>query len=183
MTMQLILLLTLAALFTTSNGFQGVFVGRRTALSSARRISLSALNSEAIAKLEDIQEKFKRLSNVDSPEANEESAKLKETAEKYATYVEVKKMMTKLRLMYINEVSDRRKAKQLKSFVKLYKGNMEVEDILKSKLGIPHDKAAAAEGVAEIERWDAEIARLENQLNQVEIKLPAGTSTREERFN
>lgn len=77
------------------------------------------------------------MSNVVSPEAEQEAEQLKEVAEKYGVCIEVKKMMTKLRSLYVNEASDKRKAKQLKSFIDLYKGKVEIEQLLREKAGFP----------------------------------------------
>mmetsp|Transcript_27685 Transcript_27685/g.46538 ORF Transcript_27685/g.46538 Transcript_27685/m.46538 type:complete len:183 (+) Transcript_27685:67-615(+) len=143
---------------------------------------LFALEPEVVEKLEEITGKYERLANVDSPESEDEASKLKETAEKYGTYLEVKKMITKVRTMYVNEASDRRKSRMLKSFIDLYKGKVEIEQILREKAGFPSSKAAEAEGLAQLAKLDAEIASLEEKLQVVAVKIPEGKSTRMERF-
>ena len=133
-------------------------------------------------KLDEMKAKFDRLSAVESPDAEAEREKLKDTVEKYATFKEVKLMMTKLRNMWKGEASDRRKARILKNFVDLYKGRLEIEEILKKNLGLPSSKETQIEGLDEISKLDAEIEGLQNKLKSVEMVIPAGMSTIEERF-
>eukprot|EP00601_Ochromonadales_sp_CCMP2298_P030159 CAMPEP_0173340760 /NCGR_PEP_ID=MMETSP1144-20121109/9169_1 /TAXON_ID=483371 /ORGANISM="non described non described, Strain CCMP2298" /LENGTH=166 /DNA_ID=CAMNT_0014286955 /DNA_START=67 /DNA_END=567 /DNA_ORIENTATION=+ len=147
----------------------------------AQRRALNALEPEVLAKLDEIKGKYDRVVNVDSAEANAESAMLKEVAEKYGTYVEIKKLIIKIRTMYIDEASDARKAKQLKSFVDLYKGKVELEQILREKAGFPTIKGMA-EGLSELAALDAQLASLQAKLDKAEIKIPEGMSTRFARF-
>jgi hypothetical protein len=92
-------------------------------------------------------------------------------------------MMTRLRQMWRTEASETRRAKQLKSFVALYKGRIEVEDLLKEKMGMSVRKSMEEmKELSEIEKWDAEIAALETKLQKVKLVIPEGMSTRSERF-
>lgn len=145
--------------------------------------ALNALDDATIAKLDDLKGKYDRLSAVVSPEAEAERAGIQEVVEKYATYKEVKLMMVKLRSMWRTEASERRRAKQLKSFMDLYKGRIEIEELIKEKLGLPFTKEVNhVEGLDEVNKLDAEIQALQAKLKKVEMILPTGKSTREERF-
>ena len=70
--------------------------------------------------------------------------------------MEIKKLMIKIRQMYKQEASDMRKAKQLKSFIELYKGKMELEALLKGKLGVAVTEGETdLEELSQIEQLDA----------------------------
>jgi hypothetical protein len=146
--------------------------------------ALFSLEKSSIQVLEEISGKYSRLVNVDSPEANAEVESLKETVEKYKTFIEVKKLMVKIRSMYKNEVSETRRAKQLKSFIDLYKGKLQLEEILKQKIGLPFSKATDATPLAlqTLYKLDSEIALLEGNLETVSLQLPSGKRTSDERF-
>ena len=79
---------------------------------------LHSLPADIVSKLDDLVASNKALSNNNELAATVDS-KTADIIEKYNTYKEIKKMMIKLRLMWTNEASERRKAKQLKSFVEL----------------------------------------------------------------
>lgn len=166
-------LLSVALGFSTSN-----------ALRSSRFSShaIYALDDSTLLKLDEMKAKFDRLSAVESPDAEAEREKLKDTVEKYTTFKEVKLMMTKLRNMWKGEASDRRKARILKNFIDLYKGRLEIEEILKKNLGLPSSKEVLIEGLDEISKLDAEIEGLQKKLKDVEMVIPSGMSTLEERF-
>ena len=55
---------------------------------------------------------------------------MEETVKKYSTYLEVTKLMFKIKSMYMYEASETRKAKQVKSVMDLYKGKMQLEELL-----------------------------------------------------
>jgi len=143
---------------------------------------MKALESDVVSVLEDLRAKYVRLSNVVSPEAEQEAEKLKEVADKYGLYIEVKKMMTKLRSLYVNEASDKRKAKQLKSFIDLYKGKLEIEQLLREKAGFSSQTSVTPDGLAELEALNKQVEELESKLEEATIKIPEGKSTRLERF-
>lgn len=146
--------------------------------------SLRAFDGSTLSKLENIEEKYMRLANVDSSEADAERDSLKEIAEKYGTYKEVKTLMGKLRMMWRSEASESRKDRQLKSFTDLYKGQLELEELLKEKLGLPFDKEVDV-SIPELEAVlaaQAKVSELENKLETVTYHIPAGMSTRDERF-
>ena len=85
------------------------FAPSRFTQGGARSVSkLYSLDSSTLAKLEEVSEKFARLSSVDSPEADAEKASIQELAEKYNTYKEVKTLMGKLRVMGMSEASESR---------------------------------------------------------------------------
>jgi hypothetical protein len=156
-------------------------------LSAVRRVQPSflsmSLDSAAVEKLDDIKGKYDRLAAVVSPEAEAERAQLADVAEKYSTYKEIKQMMGKLRLMWKSEASERRREKQLSSFVKLYEGKIELEELLKQKLGLPFQKTLSKDkALEELTRIDAEIAELEKKVEIVSVKVAPGGSTREQRF-
>lgn len=146
---------------------------------------LKSLDDTAVSTLEEMKNKYNRLVNVVSSEAEEEAAKLKETVEKYSTYLEVKKLMVKIKAMYKNEASERRKEKQLKSFLDLYKGKAQLEEILKDKLGLPSNKDAniVPPSMQDFQKIDAEVIALEEKLKGVALVIPEGKSTREARFS
>jgi hypothetical protein len=152
----------------------------------SRRISTSslslALNADALSKLEDMKARYDRLSNVVSPESEAEMKSIEDVVEKYTTLKEIKIMLGKLRTMWRSEASERRRAKQLKSFLQLYKGRVEIEEIIAEKLSITIDKEEQSIGLDEVERLDAKIKKLEGALKKEEIKMPQGMSTREARF-
>lgn len=170
-------LILLSAVFTVLHSLRSF-----NQLKLQKKISMKALESDIVSVLEDTRAKYLRLSNVVSPEAEQEAEQLKEVAEKYGVYIEVKKMMTKLRSLYVNEASDKRKAKQLKSFIDLYKGKVEIEQLLREKAGFPSQKSASPEGLAELEALNKQVEELESKLDKVTIKIPEGKSTRLERF-
>ena len=143
---------------------------------------LNSLPADVISKLDDLVANSKAISGGNELSATVDS-KTADIIEKYNTYKEIKKMMVKLRLMWTNEASERRKAKQLKSFVELYKGRLDIEEIIKEKLGVTTNKANNK--IPELEmvsKWDSEISKLQAKLSDVEIKMPTGMSTRDERF-
>ncbi len=157
----------------------------RPMITSVRATSMSrnSLDNDTIQKLEDMRSKFDRLANVVSADADAEKSKIQDVVEKYSTYREIKGMMTRLRQMWRTEASETRRAKQLKSFVALYKGRIEVEDLLKEKMGMSVRKSMEEmKELSEIEKWDAEIAALETKLQKVKLVIPEGMSTRSERF-
>jgi len=153
---------------------------------SCRKASMSvySLDSTSIEKLEALSEKYTRLSNVESPESDAEKLKIEEVVKKYNLYKDINSMMSRLRLMWKSEVSERRKEKQLSSFKQLYKGKAELEEILKEKLGLPFSKAAPEiSPLKELEKIDKEISELKNKMEKVKFTLPEGKSTREARFD
>ena len=142
-----------------------------------------SLDSDTILKLEEMKSKYSRVSNVVSAEADAEKASLEEIVTKYTLYKEVKSMMSKLRLMWQKEVSERRKEKQVKSFSKLYQGKLEIEEILKQKLGLPSSKSAVViPELKNLEKINSEISALQSKLETTKYALPPGKSTREERY-
>ena len=160
------------------------FAPSRFASSGVRSVSqLWSLDSSSLARLEEMSEKYERLSNVDSPEADAEKAGIQELAEKYNTYKEVKTLMGKLRVMWRSEASESRKARQLKSFTDLYKGKLELEEIIKSKLGLPtSDVVEPIKELTALEAATAKVSELESTLEKVTYNIPKGMSTRDERF-
>ena len=158
------------------NGLAAVMQHR----SSTRLFSLDA---SSIEKLEEMRSKFDRLKNVVSEDADKERALLEGTVEKYKTYVEIKIMMGKVRMMWKNEASEARKDRQLKSFVQLYSGKLELEEVLKDKLGLPYSKEVPNLPIVnDIAKLNKDIAALEEKLEKVKMVIPQGMSTRDERF-
>jgi len=144
---------------------------------------LQALDASTVAKLEEVSEKYARLSNVDSAEADAEKASIQELAEKYNTYKEVKTLMGKLRVMWRSEASESRKARQLKSFTDLYNGRLELEEVIKAKLGLPTSEVVAPVGeLTALQAAEARVNELKSTLEKVTYKIPQGMSTRDERF-
>lgn len=149
----------------------------------SRSVSLKSLDNETIQKLDEMRGKFDRLSLVVSPESDTEKSLIQDVVEKYATYREIKAMMTKLRTIWRSEASERRRAKQLNSFTELYKGKLEIEEVIKEKLGLPSRKEIdEIKELGDVQKWDAEIAALEKKLGEVSMVIPEGMSTRSERF-
>ena len=142
-----------------------------------------ALDASTLEKLNEIKAQYERLSSVESPEADAEKEKIAELADKYSTYREIKVMMVKIKTMWKVETSESRRAKQLRSFVQLYQGRLELEELLKEKLGLSFNKSPASmDAYAEVERLNAEIQALEAKLTNTQIVLPEGASTRDQRF-
>jgi triacylglycerol esterase/lipase EstA (alpha/beta hydrolase family) len=135
-----------------------------------------------VQTLEDMKAKYDRLSNVVSEEADAEKAPMEDVVEKYGTLKEINLMMEKLRTMYIVEQSESRKERQLQSFMQLYKGKMEIEELIKSKLGAASNPSPVSPELAEVEKINAELAQLGAKLSEVEMKVKPGSSTREARF-
>jgi len=152
---------------------------------TSSQMKLFSLTDDMVSQLEEMREKYIRLGNTVSAEADAERATMEDLMDKYNTYKEIRKLMKKLGNIWKNEASERRKAKQLKSFVELYNGRLEIEEILKEKMGKSSSKASAIPSIPELEevlKWDAEIAKLEKKLEEVQIVIPTGMSTRDERF-
>jgi hypothetical protein len=144
---------------------------------------LKALPKEAIDQLNEIRDKYNRLVNIDSPEANEEVKKLDDIVQKYNSYREIKALLTKFKTMLKLEVSENRKEKQLASLISLYKGRVELEEVLKEKLGMPYNKNPPTfPSVLELQKLDSEISKIQDDLKAKEIKIPTGKRTMEERF-
>jgi hypothetical protein len=142
---------------------------------------LAVLDAGAITKLEEMKSTYDRLSNVVSPEAEAEMKSMQELVEKYTTLKEIKTMLGKLRTMWRSEASERRRSKQLSSFMQLYKGRIEIETLIAQKLDVSVDESKVA-SLDEVIKLDAEISELEAALKKEEITLPEGMSTREARF-
>ena len=150
---------------------------------SSSPTAVYSLDDDTIQKLEDMKNKYNRLSNVVSPEADAEKASLEEIVTKYKLYKEVKSMLSKLKLMWQKEISERRRDKQVKSFSKLYQGKLEIEELLKQKLGLPSSKASISiPELKKLEQIDSEILFLQTKIDSSKFTLPAGKSTREERY-
>jgi hypothetical protein len=143
-----------------------------------------ALSEDVISQLDDMSGKYLRLLNLDSEDSKAEQAGMHEIVEKYNTYKEIDGMMRKLRLMWRAEASENRKSRQLKSFIELYNGKLELEEVLKEKLGLPFTKdIETPKELADILRLETKISDLETKLTDVELKIAPGMSTREERFS
>ena len=175
----MIFALVLALLVTVS-----AFAPGRFTQSGLRTVSkLYSLDSSALAKLEEVSEKYARLSNVDSPEADAEKASIQELTEKYNTYKEVKNLMSKLRVMWRSEASESRKERQLKSFTDLYKGKLELEEVIKAKLGLPiSEEVQPIQELGALEAATTRVSELKATLEKVTFNIPKGMSTRDERF-
>ena len=150
------------------------------------RVSMTktfSLPESVIQRLDELKSQYDAVSSLDDPTANAEKEKLEEIVQKYQTYKEVRWMMIKLKNMYKGEASEQRKSRQLKSFIDLFKGRLELEEIIKEKLGLPYNKTIPEiKELLELAKIDEQIVSLKSQLQAVEVKLPEGKSTREERF-
>ena len=170
----------LLLIFSISFGMITAFIPNRLIKTSNLKMSL---DESTIMKLDEIKNKYERLSNVVSPESDAEKAKISDVVELYSTYREIKQMMIKIRSMWRTEASENRREKQFKSFVGLYEGKTELEESLKEKLGLPFQKSVQkSKSLENISKIESEINSLENKLSEVSLKLPSGMSTREERF-
>ena len=179
--MRILCLLTLSIInksLSYVHTHQRVLVQRREIFSGAM-----VLDKNSVEKLEEIKSRYDNLANVETNEAIEEKAKLEDVVKKYGTYKEIKLMMGKLRTMWKTEESERRKSRQLSSFLSLYKGKVELEEALLEKIGAPSRGPQELLGLSELQKWDEEIEALEKKLAEVEIKLPEGRSTTEARFS
>ena len=140
--------------------------------------SLNVLDNDTIGKLEEMRTKYMNMAD-DAPE----KATMKDTVEKYTTYRETKAMMGRLRQMWRTEASERRRARQLKSFTELYDARLDMEVILKERLGAKESKSDEMKSMLDaIAKIDKEIAELETKYEKVKIVLPEGMSTRKERY-
>lgn len=175
-----IFIVLLSALIVISvNSFQA----RPNINIKSKLTGLKSLSKDVLDKLEDIRTKYDLLENLDSPDADQERAQLEEVAQKYKSYREVRVMLSKLKQMLKTEMSENRKEKQLNSFISLYKGKIELEEVLKEKLGLPFSKdPAPLKSLIELEVIDKEISTLKSKLQGTSISIPAGKSTRAERF-
>lgn len=179
--MQAVLLCALVLLLVVS--MVGAFF--RPTITSQRGIRLHALPSDVIERLEDIRNRYLRLSNVVSPEAEAEAANLKEVANAYSTYKEISTMLAKMRLIYKNEASETRKDKQLQGFMEIYMDKVELEEVLKEKLGLPFrvfDDDYVPNEVARVKEALEKVEMLEEKLRKVEVKLEPGKPTGEARY-
>lgn len=151
---------------------------------SSRTFAVHAFDPKVAEQLNEMKARYTRLVNVVSPESEAEAAKLKDVVEKYSTYLEVKRIMEKLRVMYQSENSESRKAKQLKSFMELFAGKVELEELIKEKLGLPANKSLPSipPEIAKVQQFDAEIQQLKEKLKREEVKIPKGLSTGEARY-
>jgi hypothetical protein len=141
------------------------------------------LDNAVVDRLEEMRGKFDRLKNVVSEDAEKERSALAPVVEKYKTYVEVKILMGKIRMMYKSEASPVRKERQLSSFAQLYSGKVELEELLKEKLGLPFTKGPPRiPAMEEIRKVDREMETLKSKLEKVKLTIPEGKSTRDERF-
>lgn len=145
--------------------------------------SIYALSPDQRSQLDEMKAKYDKLSNVVSEEADSEKKSLQQIVDKYSTYNEINLMMSKIRSIYLVERSEPRKERQLKSFMQLYKGKLELEEILKASMGAgSSSEVPATLEMAEVEKFDAELEVLEQKLKSVELKVSPGKSTREARF-
>lgn len=149
-----------------------------------KRTSLYSLSHDIISQLDEMKAKYDRLVNLDLPEANQEREMMEDIIQKYSSYKEVKVMQIKLKNMILNEVSEKRKERQLKGFIDLYRGRLALEELIKEKLGLPYNRNPVEVPILnELFKFDDEIKNLEEKLKSVEIVLPEGKSTREARNN
>ena len=163
------------------------FVLRSTSVGKAQTSHVRALSmnldDSAIARLEEMRSKYDRLKSVVSDDAEKERNQLEPVVDKYKTYVEIKILMGKIRMMYKSEASESRKERQLNSFAQLYTGKLELEELLREKLGLPAGKTQPKIPELEaIRKMDKELADLEGKLQTVSLKIAPGMSTRDERF-
>lgn len=178
----LVRLIVLLCVFVVSNSFM---LSGSKMLHNSRAAVRMALDENSIQKLDAIRAKYDNLAAIVSPEADAEKAAIADVAEKYATYREIRAMMAKLKTMWRSEASERRRSKQLKSFVQLFEGRLQLEEALKEKLGLPYQKTVPKNQALEaVRKLEAEVAQLESKLETVSQKtqLKAGASTREARF-
>lgn len=141
------------------------------------------LDTSMIDKLDEMRSKYNRLKNVISDEAEKERSLIAPTVEKYQTYVDIKILMGKIRMMWKSEASQTRKERQLASFAQLYSGKLELEEVLKEKLGLPFTKGPPKiPEMEQIRKMDQDLEALKAKLDSVKMEIPQGMSTREERF-
>eukprot|EP01035_Chromulina_nebulosa_P020950 gene20950-27153_t len=85
--------------------------------------------------------------------------------------------------MIKSEASDRRKERQLKSFLDLFRGKLELEEVLKEKLGLPFTKTPKAiEELNKLNQLNTEINSIKEKLESKSVKLAPGSSTRDARI-
>eukprot|EP01039_Chlorochromonas_danica_P006225 gene6226-6863_t len=141
-----------------------------------------ALDPKIKATLEEMKEKYDHHQlnhhhHADGGNHDVENNHQKEVVEKYNTYLEVQKILIKLRIMLQYEASQQRKAKQLKNFIDLYKGKLEIENVLCEKLGYPPSNTQVPPELQEYYRREEEVRTLQSKLEKVEIKLAPGKSS------
>eukprot|EP01031_Cornospumella_fuschlensis_P043245 gene43245-52858_t len=113
---------------------------------------------------------YNKVVNVASDEAEAEARKLKDIVEKYNTYLEVKNMMIKMKVVYKDEALEQRKARQLKNFLDLYRGKVELENVLLEKLGLPANQSANTPEMQQYMMLEEEVKKLEAKLAEVQGK-------------
>ena len=151
--------------------------------STSRVVSLKALEQDVISKLDEIKSRHDRLAPLDSPEANKERESIEDIVNKYTSYKEIKLMIVKMSNMIKNEASEGRKNRQLSNFIQLYKGELELEEVLKEKLGLPYSKVLnEIPLITELNKITNEVALLQNQVDKITVVVSPGGSTRETRF-
>ena len=153
----------------------------QTRVSSRSGVALKAFDGSTIAKLEDIQEKYKRLANLDSADADAERDSLAEIAEKYGTYKE-EDPDGQASDDVESEASESRKARQLKSFTDLYKGQLSWKSFSRRSWGSSSRRSSHIPELDAVTTAEARVAELERELERVTYRIPEGMSTRDERF-
>lgn len=137
---------------------------------SLKSTTLHALDSKVIERLDAMKDTYNKVVNVVSPEAEAEASKLKDIVEKYNTYTQIKTMMAKLKTVYKDEPLDQRKERQLKNFLDMYRGKVELENVLLEKLGLPANQSANTPEMQQLMKIEEEVKLLEAKLAKIQNK-------------
>ncbi|RYH15445.1 hypothetical protein EON65_31745 [archaeon] len=136
----------------------------------SRSTSLHALDKKVVERLDFMKDTYNKVINVVSGEAETEASNLKDAVEKYNKYLEVMTMMAKLRAAYKDESLEQRKARQLKSFLGLYRGKVELENQLLEKLGLPANQSVNTPEMQKFMMLEEEVKSLEAKLAELQSK-------------
>lgn len=177
--MTLNLLLVLCAV-VSAFAFRSNFFASRT---SSTSVALRALDSSVIDQLNEIKSRYNRLLTVVSDESEAEAKKLKSIVDTYYLYKEMDDMLVRLKVLYTNENTERRREKQMKSIVEAVTSKAELEELLKEELGLPFSKQPVLPAeIAVIQQTSAKISSLKSELEKITVKIPEGKSTAAARF-
>ncbi len=151
---------------------------------SSTSTRLFAFDAEIFQRIIETFEKYDPiLQSLGGEKFVEEYPDIMDLAEKHEIYLETQELLVKMRIILKEERSAQRREKQLKNFIDLYLAKLELEEVIKQKLGLPFNTVVdTPPEILRLQQIDSDIAELEATLKDIEVKLPEGKSTREARF-
>jgi hypothetical protein len=127
--------------------------------------SIKALEASTVQKLEEINQRYKRLSNVASEETDQQAAELQDIVEAYNGYKEIKNLIEKTKLLYENEIIEAKKEDHLQTIIELFKNKLESEELLKELLGETFEEEVKLPPIVqELEKMNQDIRELEKKV-------------------